>query len=115
MIEGATYYYCKDTQCVEAYKRELYQQINPKFCEKCVQETTNESIGYLSTINFIGTSYIPNGDVCTNCNPYRVKKAFVFLRIPLFRSNDSYRLIKISKSESLIRGSSESYISRKLK
>lgn len=116
--EGLVYYYCRKPECysfieneINIYEKEYAK--NPRFCEKCIEETNSESTGSLSTINFIGSTLHSLGGVCPTCRSIVVEKRWIFLGIPI-RSKGFYRAIYLSHKNGFS-SSSMTFISRKLK
>jgi len=54
LIEGPVYYYCKSEACLDAFKIEASYHERPRFCPKCIAETTEESAGDIISVNLIG-------------------------------------------------------------
>jgi hypothetical protein len=80
----------------------------PSFCNRCVSETTNESIGSTRTFNFIGTHLWQLGypkHVCPVCKSRVLRAWFVFF-LPLYPISGKYRVKFTCPNQ---------YISRKLR
>src|SRR3990170_7859929 len=70
--EGLTYYYCRKPDCYSFIEKEIkvyekYYASNPRFCEKCIEETISQSTGNLETFNFIGSTIHTLGGMCPTC------------------------------------------------
>lgn len=116
--EGLKYYYCKKPDCYSYIEKEknIYEKYyapNPRFCEKCIDETNPESTGNLETFNFIGSTIRTIGGLCPTCRSVIAEKRYVVLGIPI-KSNGYFRVIYLS-SNYRFTSSKETFISRKLK
>lgn len=112
--EGTTYYYCKNADCQETFNEEMSYRDEPRFCNKCIAVTTDETLGYLTSVNFIGTSYVEEGEICPICGAITVVKSASFFGVPIARSKVSYRIIRVAKIDGIV-DQSETFISRKVK
>lgn len=112
--EGIEYYYCNKKECLDKYEIEKYYLKNNNFCEKCSEETTNESAGNIGTINFIGTTFRGKSNECEICHSYITKKYFVIFGIPIIKLG-VFRVRIVSQHFSFLAGEDEThFISRKL-
>ena len=116
--EGLAYYYCRKPECYTFIEREIndynkYYANNPRFCDKCIEETISESMGDLETFNFIGTTMHPLGGLCPTCRSKIFVKKYVVFGIPT-KSYGMFRMINLSNNAGLI-SSKRTFISRKMK
>ena len=71
--------------------REFFQA--PKFCDQCVAETTQESLGGTFTINVLfGTRLMTWGsEACPRCYS-RIGRTWLWILLPLFPVTGQYRV-----------------------
>jgi hypothetical protein len=115
--EGLVYYYCRKPECYTFIEREIndykkYYADNPRFCEKCIEETNSESMCALETFNFIGTTMHQFGVLCPTCRSKIYVKRYVVLGIPI-KSYGLYRVIHLSDKIGLM-SLKKTFISRKM-
>lgn len=120
LIEGNEYYYCHMEECLNELQKERRSfkesyETNPRFCPNCLNDTSSESMGNMSTTNFIGQSFIQVfGGVCPVCNSFIAEKQYIIFGIPV-KSYGYYRVIQIRKFRTDLAGSREIiFNSRKL-
>lgn len=105
LVEGTRYYYCKSKKCKDLYYQEIDYSKNPRFCPKCISETTDETAGDLVSVNYIlGDKFINEvHEECPVCG------SVINEKIGNFGSHKmSYKVIWLNKDKS-------EFISRKLK
>ncbi|MCJ7833357.1 MAG: hypothetical protein MUQ20_03105 [Deltaproteobacteria bacterium] len=106
LVEGPNFYYCKSDQCQKVLDREIDYYNNPRFCPRCIVETTPESSDDIISYNFVaGDKFIlkGDGDRCEVCNSLIMVKRGSF-----FQDKGSYRVIYLDFGRS-------SFLSRKVK
>jgi hypothetical protein len=104
LIEGPAYYYCKNEECLDAFRLEASYHERPRFCPKCIADTTDESTGDIVSVNFIGNRLDWEGrEECPTCKSQIVEKKSTF-----FGNKGSFRVIWLGDNKS-------TFISRKLK
>jgi hypothetical protein len=104
LIEGPAYYYCKSTECLDVFRIEASYHERPRFCPKCIAETTDESTGDIVSVNFIGDHLTWEGrEECPTCRSRVMEKIGTF-----FGRKGSFRVILLGDNKTAL-------ISRKLK
>lgn len=99
--ETRDWYYCHDSKCYSEYISEQSKyfesyEYNPRFCPLCLEETSEETTGNISSINFIGEYLRKIGHSCKTCHSYVVEKEFIFLGIPV-KTYGYYRIIELGE------------------
>ena len=117
LIEGKEYYYCYQANCYNEYLKERKKilesyESNPRFCPKCLEETSKEATGNLDVTNFIGTTISTVGGHCNICNSLIAEKRFILFGIPI-KSYGYYRIIELKRYGFV--SSEITFLSRKLK
>lgn len=104
LVEGPQYYYCKSEVCMKKYAQEIDYSKNPRFCPKCISETTEEFAGDLISVNFIGDKFVNESrEECPICGSIVLEKIS-----SVFRRRGSYRVIWLNYEKT-------KFISRKVK
>ena len=114
LVDGWEYRYCRKDKCQSLYQKELEgYEANPRFCEKCLEETLPESCGNVETINFVGTTLSVLGDKCPVCHSIVAEKRNVVFGVRL-KSLGYYRIIYLEGVDILFLAE-RIFLSRKLK
>lgn len=118
LTEAAGYYFCQKPTCVASgnfatkqiahQKRESFKRY---FCERCLDETENESSDSISSLNGIGLRFISSSKPCSDCGSVKASVWFCILFIPLIRI-ERYRVVFGSGSSFFL---GQKFVSRKLK
>jgi len=105
LTEGPQYYYCASNECRKLYLQELDYANSPRFCQKCISETTEESSGDIVTVNgiFGENLYDETHRDCPICGAVTCEKVGTFGRYKA-----SYKVIWLNDERT-------KFISRKIK
>ncbi|MCX5727184.1 MAG: hypothetical protein NT030_08525, partial [Candidatus Saganbacteria bacterium] len=104
LIEGPQSYYCNSETCLKLYEQEIDYANNPRFCPKCISETTEEASGDIISVNLVGYKFIYESQVkCQVCGSIVAEKIG-----PLFGRKGAYRIIWLNPEKT-------KFISRKKK
>ena len=104
LIEGPKYYYCKSSACMETYSQEIDYSNNPRFCPKCISETTNESAGDAMSFNLVGDKLVNEiREECPICGSIVLEKIG-----SVFGRKGTYKIIWLNENKT-------KFISRKMK
>lgn len=115
LMEGEEYYYCKNEDCSNEDRQKMMNdyKMNPRFCEKCIAETTDEDIGIVDSSYEMGKTIKDKRDQCPECGSYIVDKCGVFAGVTT-KVYGSYRVIYLLEHEGMFSDSAE-ILSRRMK
>ena len=103
LVEGPSYYYCREDACIRAGAEALDYAETPRFCPDCLTATTDESCGNLVTVNLIGSRLVKEtAKDCHVCGSQELTKS------TLVGSGPTYKVIWLDDQK-------EQFISRRLR
>jgi len=103
LIKGPKYYYCRSEPCLKLYSQELDYSNNPRFCPKCLSETTDETAGDMISVNLIGKKFVNESrEECPICGSLVLEKIG-----PVLGRKGPYKVIWLNSDK-------RKFISRKL-